>query len=58
MNKKISHSFNKNFVNKAEIARQLGISRPYVHMLITGQRHNPEMIAKIKALIKQELKAA
>lgn len=58
MSKKISLRFNKNFVNKAEIARKLGISRPYVHMLIAGQRTNPEMIAKIKALIKQELKAA
>lgn len=29
-------------INKAEIARRLGISSPYVHLLLTGQRTGPK----------------
>jgi transcriptional regulator with XRE-family HTH domain len=56
MTKKIPLKFNKDFVNKAEIARKLGVSRPYIQLLFTGQRNNPKMIAKIKALIKEQLR--
>lgn len=58
MSKQLHPNFNRRFINKSEVARQLGISRPYASMLINGQRNNPEMLAKIKALVKQELKAA
>ena len=48
--------FNKKLVNKSEIARLLGISRPYVSMLMSGSRKNPEMLERIKSIIKQQLK--
>jgi transcriptional regulator with XRE-family HTH domain len=49
---------NSRFINKAEIARQLNISRSYASLILSGKRTNPEMVAKIKALIKEQLKAA
>lgn len=45
-------------INKAQIARELGISRSYVTMLMSGERNNPEQLRRIEELLKQELKAA
>ncbi len=51
-------TINTRFINKAEIARQLNISRSYASLIIAGKRTNPEIVKKVKALIKQQLKAA
>ncbi|KAB2908959.1 MAG: hypothetical protein LC102_09175 [Ignavibacteriales bacterium] len=42
-------------VNKAEIARRLGISQPYIHMLLAGKKSGPRAeywLKKIEAIAK------
>lgn len=45
---KIDHKL----VNQTEIARRIGISQPYVYMLLTGRRHNPKRYEQIIAVLK------
>lgn len=45
----------KPIVNKAEIARRLGLSRQYVGQLLNGRRHNAERIQEIERVIHSEL---
>jgi len=53
MAKKTAHSgINHKLINKAEIARQLGISRSYVSLIVSGKRTNPEILKKIKVMVK------
>ena len=46
---------NRRLLNQSEIARKLGISKTYVHMLLTGKRKSDKYEKKIKELIKREL---
>lgn len=39
-------------INKAEIARRLGVSRTYVHFLLNGKRKNEKLLQKIIEIIK------
>ena len=41
-------------VNKAEIARRLGISRSYVSLLLSGKRKNKSYLLKIDQLLTKE----
>ncbi len=42
-------------INRAEVARKLGVSSRYINMLFRGQRQNPKRLAQIKKLISDEL---
>jgi len=43
-------------INKAEIARRIGYTLPYVQMLLTGKRKNPAAIKKVLDAIKEHYK--
>lgn len=45
-------------LNKAEIARQLGVTPSYIAAIMKGRRKAPKMRARIEKLIEKELKAA
>jgi len=47
-NIKINHKI----INKAEIARQLGVSRAYVSFLLRGKRKNEQLLKKILEIVK------
>ena len=49
---------NPSFVNKAEIARKTGYTRQYISLLLSGKRNNKEALDKIRATIKEQLRAA
>ncbi|MEP0860595.1 MAG: hypothetical protein HRF52_04055 [Ignavibacterium sp.] len=51
-NQSLKLKVDRKLVNKAEIARRLGISGAYVHYLLTGKRKNDQLLEKIKELIK------
>ncbi len=46
---------NHRIVNQSEIARKLGITPAYVHMLLTGKRRSDKYERAIKELIAKEL---
>ena len=46
---------NPRLVNQSEIARKLGVTPAYVHMLLTGKRKSNKYEKRIKELIKKEL---
>lgn len=48
----------KNIPSQRELANILGITEAYVSMLLSGKRRNPDMLSKLKELIKKHLKAA
>ncbi|MCC7004404.1 helix-turn-helix domain-containing protein [Candidatus Nomurabacteria bacterium] len=37
-----------------DIANKLGISRPYVTHLLSGERENPDLLARIYDILKKE----
>jgi transcriptional regulator with XRE-family HTH domain len=43
---------NHKIINKAEIARQLGVSRAYVSFLLRGKRKNEQLLKKILEIVK------
>jgi DNA-binding transcriptional regulator YdaS (Cro superfamily) len=45
----------KPIVNKAEIARRIGLSKQYVGQLLNGKRHNAARIREIESVIHSEL---
>ncbi|APF16962.1 hypothetical protein Calab_0760 [Caldithrix abyssi DSM 13497] len=47
---------NPKMVNQSEIARKLGITPAYVHMLLTGKRSSEKYEKAIKELINRELR--
>ena len=54
MNQKIN--INKKLINKSEAARQLGISQPYVSLLLSGKRKNDKLLKKILEVVKNAAK--
>jgi|GEM_PF-2369785 len=45
---------NNSLFNKAEIARALGISRPYVSLILSGKRKSEKYNRLIRELLKNE----
>jgi len=45
-------------LNKAEIARRMGVTPHYVRLLFAGERTNKKRIAQINSIVKKLLKAA
>lgn len=57
----MSHKIDKSLINKSELGRRLGISQPYISMILNGHRSGPkaqEIIKKIKEEINTSKKAA
>ena len=50
----MSHKITMPLINKAEIARRLGISRPYVSQLLSGKRKNERQLKRIERLLTKE----
>lgn len=42
-------------INRAEVARKLGVSSRYISMLFRGERKNRKRLMQIKKLIREEL---
>lgn len=47
---------NKRLINKSEIARILGISQPYISLLLSGKRKNKYWLKRIYEVINKEIK--
>jgi len=47
---------NKRLINKSEIARILGISQPYILLLLSGKRKNKYWLKRIYEIINKEIK--
>ena len=45
----------KSLVNKAEIARRLGVSRTYISLILNNKRKAPKMREKITQLLQREI---
>jgi transcriptional regulator with XRE-family HTH domain len=57
----MSHQIDKNLINKSEVARRIGISQPYISLILSGQRTGPkaqQILKRIKEEIKTTRKAA
>lgn len=57
----MAHQIDKRLINKSELGRRLGISQPYISMILNGHRTGPkaqEIIKKIKEEIGTRKKAA
>lgn len=47
---------NKRLINKSEIARMLGISQPYISLLLSGKRKNEYLLQRILEILSKEIK--
>jgi len=47
---------NKRLINKSEIARILGISQPYISLLLSGKRKNEYWLQRIIEILNKEIK--
>lgn len=47
---------NKRLINKSEIARILGISQPYISLLLSGKRKNKYWLQRIIEILNKEIK--
>ena len=48
----------RNTPTQRKLAREMGVTDAYISMLLSGKRNNPEMLEKLKELIKKYMKAA
>jgi len=55
---KIPKSINIKILNKSEIARQLGISQPYVSLILNGHKKSRKYEALILEVIRKNIKNA